>query len=108
MNELDKVAGLIREHAGTMYRKTLTCAQDVAYAVASMALPVAPRLPWETEISSLTGIEVVVIGGYEPGQWKMTRHDHCDVIGGEDIGQAMIVSHKECTVLGEGVLEQEA
>lgn len=105
MNDLDEVTGLIREHAGTKYRKTLTCAQDAADAVASVSAPAAPRQPWEANVALLTGIEVVVIGGYVPGRWKMTRHDHCDVIGGDGIDQAMIVTHKDCAVLGEGVLD---
>jgi hypothetical protein len=57
-------------------------------------------MPWEPDLRSLTAVEVTVAEHYEPGRWKMIRHDHCLVTGGDEPGQAMLVTHKECTVLG--------
>lgn len=68
---------------------TLTCAQDVFGELQEFALPEEPE------------IQVMAVGHYEPGQWKLVRHDSCDVIGGQTIDEALIVSHGNCTVLGE-------
>jgi hypothetical protein len=95
------IAGLIKEHSGTKCQKVLTCAQDVADALAHISTPTPPRLPWEPDLAALTGIDVVVSPDAAPGTWRLLRHDHCDVIGGETPDQAMIVTHRNCTVLGE-------
>jgi hypothetical protein len=94
------IAGLIREHSGTKYQKVLTCAQDVADALADVSTPAPPRMPWEADLTFLTGINVVVSPDAAPGTWQLLRHDHCEVIGGETPDQAMIVTHRDCTVLG--------
>jgi len=68
---------------------TLTCAADVMHELE------------ETEYDGAEAPEVQVVPWYEPGQWKLTRHDSCDVVGGKTIEDAVIVSHKNCTVLAE-------
>jgi predicted ArsR family transcriptional regulator len=95
-----RLLGLIKEHSGTRHQKVLHCAQDVWDEVRVASAPAAPRRPWEPDLRSLTAIEVTVAGHYEPGRWKMIRHDHCLVTGGDEPGQAMLVTHEECTVLG--------
>ena len=95
-----RLLGLLKEHSGTRHRKVLCCAQDVWDEVRMASALAAPRQPWEPDLRSLTAVEVTVAEHYEPGRWKMIRHDHCLVTGGETQEQAMLVTHKECTVLG--------
>lgn len=90
--------GLIREHSWTKYGKVLLCAQDVWADVKASVPPAPPRMPWEVDLD-LFGIQVNVIDSYEPGRWRVVRHDHCQVIGGETQEQAMLVTHEGCTVL---------
>jgi DNA-binding transcriptional ArsR family regulator len=97
----DRLLGLIQRHSGTRYLKILNCAQDVWAEIRLTAPPAQPRLPWDFDLHSLTAIEVHVAEHYDPGRWKMTRHDHCQVIGGETREQAILVTHDDCTVLGE-------
>lgn len=96
----DRLIGLISRHSGTKHLKVLNCAQDVWDEIRMTVPPAPPRQPWEFDLHSLTAIEVSVAEHYEPGRWKMIRHDHCQVIGGETEEQAMLVTHDECTVLG--------
>lgn len=98
---LGALSALLEEHAYLKYRKTLTCAPDVWEAVKAGSVPAEPRMPWEPDLSSLTGIEVVCVQHYPAGAWKLTRHDSCTVIGGETPEQSMIVTHENCTVLAE-------
>ena len=95
-----RLLGLIKEHSGTRHLKVLCCAQDVWDEIRMASVPAAPRQPWEPNLHFLTAVEVTVAEHYEPGQWKMIRHDHCLVTGGDEPGQAMLVTHEECTVLG--------
>jgi DNA-binding MarR family transcriptional regulator len=95
-----RLLGLIKEHSGTRHLKVLHCAQDVWDEVRLASVPAVPRQPWEPDLRFFTAIEVTVAEHYEPGRWKMIRHDHCQVIGGENQEQAMLVTHEECTVLG--------
>lgn len=95
-----RLLGLLKEHSGTRHLKVLYCAQDVWEEVRLASIPAAPRRPWEPDLRSLTAVEVTMAKHYEPGQWKMIRHDHCLVIGGETQEQAMLVTHDGCTVLG--------
>jgi hypothetical protein len=82
--EAEALAALVSDWNGNAV--ILTCAADVMYELAEL----------DTELP-----EVQVIPHYEPGQWKLTRHDACEVTGGETIGQAVIVSHRDCTVIAE-------
>jgi hypothetical protein len=85
--EAEELAALIGGWGAGGSDLTLTCAQDVFGELQEVPLSAEP--------------EILVIPHYEPGQWKLVRHDSCDVIGGETIDQALIVSHENCTVLGE-------
>ena len=85
--EAEALARLI-DAEGTEHHVLLTCAEDVAGELA--------EVPWENPVA-----EIQVIYHYDPGQWKLTRHDSCDVIGGETIDQAIIVSHRDCTVIAQ-------
>lgn len=87
--EAGELAGLIAGWAADGSALELLCAQDVFGELQEFELPEEPE------------IQVMVPAHYEPGQWKLMRHDACDVIGGETIDQALIISHKNCTVLGE-------
>ena len=87
--EADALARLVAGWAADGSPLTLTCAQDVFYELQEI-------LPTEAD-----EVQVTVIPHYEPGQWKLMRHDSCDVIGGATIDEALIISHKDCTVLGE-------
>ena len=91
-------------------RKTITCAPDVEEWV--RANSVERPDPWDflvmegdvRRLVSLMGFEVHVHPDYQPGQWKMTKHDHCQVIDqGPDAATAerYIVSHEQCTVMDE-------
>jgi hypothetical protein len=85
--EAEALATLVSAWNGSAV--TLTCAADVMH---------------ELEEARLDGgepPEVQVIPHYEPGQWKLTLHNACDVTGGYTIEDAVIVSHENCTVLGE-------
>lgn len=103
--EAKEISGLIAGWGADGSHLTLTCAQDVADALAWVSQPRPPRDPCDFyalgTVGSFTGAGVIVIDRYEPGQWKLVRHDSCDVIGGHSIEDAIIVSHKNCTVLGE-------
>jgi hypothetical protein len=84
--EAEALAGLIDGWGADGSPLTLTCAEDVMHELDEVVYSAEP--------------EILVIPHYEPGQWKLTRHDACTVIGGETIDQALIVSHENCTVLG--------
>lgn len=96
----DRLIGLIKRHSGTRHLKVLHCAQDVWDEIRLTTPPAPPANPWEPDLSFFTAIQVQMAEHYEPGRWKMIRHDHCQVIGGETQEQAMLVTHDECTVLG--------
>lgn len=83
----EALAGLIDGWGADGSDLTLTCAQDVMFELGEVSYSAEP--------------EILVIPHYEPGQWKLTRHDACDVTGGYTIEDAVIISHKNCTVLGE-------
>jgi hypothetical protein len=85
--EAEELAGLIAGWTADGSPVTLTCAQDVFGEL--------------QETSLLAGTDVQVMTHYEPGQWKLMRHDSCTVLGGETIDQALIISHESCTILGE-------
>lgn len=101
MNDIGIITGLIKEHYGTKHAKVLLCARDVANALADVSTPGPHRMPWEPDLASLIGINIVVNPDAAPGTWRLIRHDHCDVIGGDLPEQSMIVTHRNCTVLGE-------
>jgi hypothetical protein len=82
--EAEALAELVSSWNGTAV--TLTCAADVMYELQELDI--------ETP-------ELQVVPHYEPGQWKLTRHDACDVTGGRTIDEALIVSHRNCTVIAE-------
>lgn len=83
--EAEALVSLVNGWAQDGSPLTLTCAQDVFGEI--QEFPVSDE------------INVQVIPHYEPGQWKLTRHDACDVTGGYTIEDAVIISHKNCTVL---------
>ena len=85
--EAEEIGRLIDAEGPECYVR-LVCAEDVAGELA--------EVPWENPVA-----EVYVSPHYEPGQWKLTRHDACDVTGGETIEQAMIVSHRKCTLIAQ-------
>lgn len=79
-------------------RKTLSCAPDVEAALHRFTFETS--VTWGDTLVSVMGIEVNVAWHYEPGQWKLVLHDHCELIaGGENPGDAMIASHAMCTVM---------
>lgn len=86
--EAEELAELVNSWNGSAV--TLTCAADVMHELEEAA-----------QLDGREPPEVQVIQHYEPGQWKLTLHNACDVIGGETIDQAVIVSHKNCAILGE-------
>jgi hypothetical protein len=86
--EAEELAALVSLWNGSAV--TLTCAADVMHELEEVA-----------QLDNGEPPEVQVIPHYEPGQWKLTRHDACDVIGGYTIEDAVIVSHRNCTVLRE-------
>jgi len=83
--------------------KTVSCAQDVSDALLARCRqpghPQVTMVTWGRELVSLFAVPVLVIPGYEPGRWKFTKHDHCEVAGGPD--EAAIVIHDDCTVIDE-------
>jgi len=87
--EAEELVSLVAGWAADGSPLTLTCAQDVFGELQ------------EFDLTEAAEVQVMAIEQYEPGQWKLVRHDSCDVIGGATIDQALIVSHKDCTVLGE-------
>lgn len=98
---MEDLIALLNAHAGTPCRKVLVCARDVWETLSAAGAPVAIVQPWEFDVSELTGIGVIVGKGYEPGRWKLIRHDKCEVIGGETVDQALIVHHEGCAVIAE-------
>lgn len=101
MSHLEVINGLIRKYAFLPHRKTLDCAPAL-WEELKAALPQAEsRAPWEPDLTWLTGVEVHLDPACEPGWWKLTRHDACEVTGGDDTDMPMAVSHEHCTVLAE-------
>lgn len=94
---------LISAHYGTRYLKVLDCAPDVWRDLQDVALEKSQEEQHFMPVPAvdLFAIEVHVQMHYRPGQWKMVRHDNCEVIGGEDPEQAMIVTHERCTLIDE-------
>jgi DNA-binding MarR family transcriptional regulator len=95
-----RLADLIERHYWTPFGKVLYCAQDVWDGILLDWPARKARQPPEPDGHALMAIEVHVAEHYEPGQWKMIRHDRCQVTGGETPEQAVLVTHEECTVLG--------
>lgn len=85
--EAEGLAAVIDSWAAEGAPMALACAQDVFYELQEAVFSADP--------------DIQVIPHYEPGQWKLTLHDACDVTGGYAIGDAVIVSHKGCTVIAE-------
>jgi hypothetical protein len=85
--EAEELAALITRWAAGGVALELACGQDVFGEIQEFELPDSPE------------IDILVPAHYESGQWKLVRHDACDVIGGETIDQAVIVTHRDCTVL---------
>jgi hypothetical protein len=83
----DELARLLREWGRAGAPLVLTCAEDVFCELQEFPLPEEPE------------IQVLATGRYDPGQWKLTRHDSCLVLGGETIEQAVIVTHPFCAVI---------
>lgn len=98
---MEDLISLLNTHAGTPHRTVLVCAQGVWEKLKASGAPVAICHPWEFDVSELTGTGVIIAKGYEPGRWKLIRHDKCEVIGGETIDQALIVHHEGCAVIAE-------
>jgi hypothetical protein len=87
--EAEELAALITAWAAGGVALELVCGQDVFGELQEFDLPEDPE------------IDILVPVHYEHGQWKLVRHDACDVIGGETIDQAVIVTHRRCTILGQ-------
>lgn len=84
--EVEELAGLIDGWGADGAPLTLACAQDVMFELGEVPYSAEP--------------EILVIPHYEPGQWKLTRHDACE-IWGQTIEDAVIVSHGRCTILAQ-------
>ncbi len=98
---ISELVALVRASLGDGQRE-LQCAPDVCRALPRSPLEgyrnVSPDIP----ASMALGIRVTMMDHYEPGRWRLIRHDRCDVIGGFDLGQAVMITHEHCTVLREG------
>lgn len=88
--------------------KTLSCAQDVSDALLARSREArdAPEtlVTWGDELVSLLSIPVTVVRDYEPGRWKLVKHDRCEVVpGGDPDGpvSGFRVVHDGCTVIDE-------
>lgn len=83
--EAEELAGTVNGWMAEAAPVRLTCADDVFGEL--------------QETSVRADADVMVVSHYEPGEWKLTLHNACDVIGGETIEQAVIVSHQHCPVV---------
>lgn len=89
-------------------RQELTCAADVAEALASVmpeADKAGPRAPdfMPPPLAPLIGIPVIVSPDSAPGRWRLVTHDGCEVRDADDLANAW-VSHQKCTITAEGRL----
>jgi hypothetical protein len=91
--------------------KTLSCAPDVEERLREEAL--AAPYPWdflvtegdERRLVSLMGFQVHVIPHYQPGHWKLVKHDRCETVCGGGIDEGTIIVHDDCTVMDQHPLE---
>jgi hypothetical protein len=91
--EAEALTAFVLEHQPGMHYQVLSGALDVTAALA--------ELQGKPDTGNVGLTYVTTRLAKQPGWWKLTLHDACDVIGGETIDQAIIVSYKNCTVLGE-------
>lgn len=91
--------------------KSLHCAPDVEERLREKAVTVP--YPWdhlvtegdERRLVALMGFKVHVVPRYQPGQWKLVKHDHCEVVCGGQPDEGTIIVHDECTVMDRHPLE---
>lgn len=85
--EAEALAALVDDWMKNEVPVTLTCAEDVLGEL--------------NEVPLRPDADVLTVSWYSLGQWKLTRHDSCDVTGGETIDQAVTVTHRRCDVLAQ-------
>lgn len=88
----------------------LTCAADVAEALASVTRESAGAAPSPNPFiplpaAPLINIPVIVSEDSAPGTWRLVTHDHCEVHLNEDDPAKSRVSHGECSIAAEGCLK---
>jgi hypothetical protein len=96
--DLERLEALIRDHWATPHLKVLACAPDVLAKLREVSREAEDRDPGRAPfmpvpLTSMLGIQVHVREDREPGWWRMTRHDNCQVEGDT-------VTHGRCTKLG--------
>ena len=96
---LDELRYLLTAAARTPGRKDFRCAADVVDAL-SEAIPAAePVPPGQPSLALLMGVSIIRESAFEPGRFRMVRHDRCDV----DV-EARTVSHGRCPVIADGIV----
>lgn len=96
---MDNLARLLEEHAADTCRAVLVCAPDVWEAVRKSGAPAGIIEPLEWDVRELTQVGVIIAHGYEPGRWKLIRHDHCSGPAEPTLLGSMVVQHGECTIV---------
>ncbi|HEV2375178.1 MAG TPA: hypothetical protein VGS19_23840 [Streptosporangiaceae bacterium] len=94
---LTEIQSLLATTLKTRGHKELTCAGDVAEALADAIPEAAPVPPGEPSLALLTGIPIIPDPSFAPGAYRLVQHDRCDV----DV-ESRTVAHDRCTVLLEG------
>lgn len=97
---LDDLMVVLTRAASTPGRKVLSCAQDVADALAG---GISEADPAPSGMAMLMAVEITVVEA-PPGRFQMVRHDHCEVLEyPQDLRDAR-VSHKRCTIVAAGTV----
>jgi len=81
-------------------RKTLTCAQDVLTAIREANPPAEPADFGQPSLSTLTAVDIITDPTYQPGQFRLVRHDSCHVNV-----SAQEVTHGLCPAIADGTLD---
>lgn len=101
LEDLQRMKRLLEDAAGSLTHKTLECGPGVSEALAEEVPEREPQPVTDFYsagvIGDLFAIPIIDVPDMTPGQWRIIRHDRCQVIGKD-------VSHMNCTVLSEGVL----
>jgi len=77
--------------------KVITCARDVSDELAARTRENPPgfSVTWGGKLESLLGVMVAVNPAYPPGQWRLVRHDRCEIAPGD------LIVHDNCTVIDQ-------
>ena len=91
---IDELAHLLTVAARQRGRRELSAAENVIEALGRIIPPAAPVPPGQPSLALLMGVNIIKEPSFQPGEFRLTRHNDCQV----DIG-SRTVHHGRCGVI---------